>query len=135
MGYKYKPNKAVAKRFKVTRTGKLKRHHAFTSHLMSARPAKRRRKLRRPAVLFEGLARNMRALMGLSHLKPAQAEHERALAEKKGQAPGAGGAEGARATAGAPLAGSNRSDDRVVTPRQNKAPKAPARAGAAKPRA
>lgn len=82
MAYKFKPNKAVAKRFKVTRTGKLKRHHAFTSHLMSARPAKRRRKLRRPAILFEGHARNMRELMGLSHLKPAQVEHERALAEK-----------------------------------------------------
>ena len=34
-----KPNKAVAKRFKVTKTGKLKRHHGFTSHLMSSRNA------------------------------------------------------------------------------------------------
>lgn len=82
MAYKFKPNKAVAKRFKVTRTGKLKRHHAFTSHLMSARTSKRRRKLRRSAILFEGLARNMRELMGISHLKPGQAEHERALAKK-----------------------------------------------------
>ena len=48
MGYKYKPNKSVAKRFKVSKTGKLKRHHCFTSHLMSARPANKRRKLRRP---------------------------------------------------------------------------------------
>ena len=133
MGYKFKPNKAVAKRFKVTRTGKLKRHHAFTSHLMSARPAKRRRKLRRPAILFEGHARNMRALMGISHLKPAQIEHERALAEQKGE--GAGDTEGAPAAKGKPLTGSNRSDERVVTPRQNKANKASARAGAAKPQA
>jgi large subunit ribosomal protein L35 len=118
MGYKFKPAKAVAKRFKVTKTGKLKRHHAFTSHLMSARPAKRRRKLRRPAVLFEGHARNMRAMMGLSHLKPAQVEHERALAEKAGEQ--AGGTEGATA-AGAPETKTTK--------------KAPARAGAAKPRA
>ena len=83
MGYKFKPNKAVAKRFKVTKTGKVKRHHAFTSHLMSARPANTRRKLRRSAIMHEGLARNMRALMGLSKMKPAQVEHERALAEKK----------------------------------------------------
>ena len=83
MAYKYKPRKAVAKRFKVTKTGKLKRHHSFTSHLMSARPANKRRKLRRSAILFEGHARNMRHLMGISHLKPAQAEHERALAEKQ----------------------------------------------------
>ena len=118
MGYKFKPAKAVAKRFKVTKTGKLKRHHAFTSHLMSARPAKRRRKLRRAAVLFEGHARNMRAMMGISHLKPAQVEHERALAEKSGeQAGGTGGATAAGA-------------------RETKATKkAPARAGAAKPRA
>jgi large subunit ribosomal protein L35 len=118
MGYKFKPNKAVAKRFKVTRTGKLKRHHAFTSHLMSARPAKRRRKLRRPAILFEGLARNMRELMGISHLKPAQIEHERALAAKRDEQ--AGGTEGATA----------------ATARETKSTKkAPARAGAAKPRA
>ena len=86
MGYKFKPNKAVAKRFKVTKTGKLKRHHAFTSHLMSARPAKTRRKLRRSAVLFEGLARNMRELMGISHV---EARPDRARA-------GAGGEEGRR---------------------------------------
>jgi large subunit ribosomal protein L35 len=124
MGYKFKPAKAVAKRFKVTKTGKLKRHHAFTSHLMSARPAGKRRKLRRSAILFEGHARNMRAMMGLSHLKPAQTEHERALAEKKAE--------------GGPDAGSteNRSDARVSTPRESKSTKkAPARAGAAKPRA
>ena len=88
MAYKQKPNKSVAKRFKVTKTGKLKRHHSFTSHLMSARPANKRRKLRRPAILFEGHARNMRHLMGISHLKPAQVEHERALAasQKGGEA-------------------------------------------------
>ena len=80
MGYKQKPNKSVAKRFKVSKTGKLKRHHAYTSHLMSARPSKVRRKLRKPAVLFEGLARNMRKLMGVSKLKPNKIAHERALA-------------------------------------------------------
>ena len=82
MAYKYKPSKSVAKRFKVSKTGKLKRHHSKTSHLMSARPTKKKRKLRRPEVLFEGHARNMRRFMGISKLKPAQIEHERALAEK-----------------------------------------------------
>jgi large subunit ribosomal protein L35 len=80
MGYKQKPNKSVAKRFKVSKTGKLKRHHAYTSHLMSARSANKRRKLRKSAVLFEGLARNMRRLMGVSKLKPGKIAHERALA-------------------------------------------------------
>ena len=94
MAYKFKPNKAVAKRFKVTKTGKLKRHHAFTSHLMSARPANKRRKLRRSAILFEGHARNMRELMGISRMKPAQLEHERAREAKQNE--GAGGSEGAK---------------------------------------
>ena len=127
MGYKFKPAKAVAKRFKVTKTGKLKRHHAFTSHLMSARPANKRRKLRRSAILFEGHARNMRAMMGISHLKPAQVEHARALAEKNQG--GADGAAAATVTKAAPAKATRASakDTKAVT-------KAPARAGAAKPR-
>jgi len=70
MGYKLKPNKAVAKRFKVTAKGKLKRHHSLTSHLRSARTAKKKRELRRPELLFEGHARNMRKLMGVGGKHP-----------------------------------------------------------------
>lgn len=58
-----KPNKAVAKRFKVSKTGKLKRHHGFTSHLMSSRSAKRRRRLRGPEIVPESHARRLRKLM------------------------------------------------------------------------
>ena len=86
MGYKFKPKKSVAKRFQVSKTGKVKRHHAFTSHLMSARPSKRRRKLRRSAVLFEGHARNMREMIGLKGVRPNQIAHERALAKKEAAA-------------------------------------------------
>ena len=129
MGYKFKPAKAVAKRFKVTKTGKLKRHHAFTSHLMSARPAKTRRKLRRSAILFEGHARNMRAMMGISHLKPAQTEHERALAEKRG-----GDGTDPRGTRGGDGV-EPRSSSAKTRESRTTSTKAPARAGAAKPRA
>jgi large subunit ribosomal protein L35 len=80
MAYKFKPNKSVAKRFRVTKTGKLKRHHSFTSHLMSSRPSSKRRKLRRPAILFEGHARNMRQLLGISGTRPEKIRHERELA-------------------------------------------------------
>ena len=76
MAYKFKPNKSVAKRFKVSKTGKLKRHHSNTSHLMSARPANKRRKLRKPVVAFEGIARYYRKLIGKSKLNPIKAEHE-----------------------------------------------------------
>jgi large subunit ribosomal protein L35 len=83
MSYKYKPNKSVAKRFRVTKTGKVKHNHCFTSHLMSSRPAKRRRKLRRASVLHEGHARNMRLFMGLSKLKPKKIAHDRAVAARR----------------------------------------------------
>jgi large subunit ribosomal protein L35 len=86
MGYKLKPNKAVAKRFKVTATGKLKRYHSLTSHLRSARTSKKKRELRRPEMLYEGLARNMRRLMGVSK-SPGKIATQRAAraAEAKAQ--------------------------------------------------
>ena len=83
MAYKFKPNKSVAKRLRLTRTGKLKRNHSFHTHLMSSRPASKRRKLRRPAILFEGHARNMRKLMGVSGIHPNKIRHERELAAGK----------------------------------------------------
>ena len=79
MGYKFKPNKSVKKRFGVSKTGKVKRHHSFTSHLMSSRSANKRRKLRQGEILFEGHAKNMRALMGMSGVRPNQIAHRRRL--------------------------------------------------------
>ncbi|HWE01966.1 MAG TPA: 50S ribosomal protein L35 [Tepidisphaeraceae bacterium] len=81
MGYKYKPCKAVLKRFKVTRTGKVKRHHCFTSHLMSSRSGNKRRKLRKSAIMAEGHAKRMRRFMGLSKLKPLKFAHDLAIKE------------------------------------------------------
>ncbi|HEX8523220.1 MAG TPA: bL35 family ribosomal protein [Tepidisphaeraceae bacterium] len=79
MGNKYKPSKAVAKRFRASATGKLKHNHSLTSHLRSARTSKKKRELRRAEVLFEGHAKNMRRFMGISKLRPAKIRHERAL--------------------------------------------------------
>jgi len=87
MGYKLKPNKAILSRFKVTKRGKLKRHHAKTSHLMSNRNAKTKRRLGRPAILHEGLARNLRKHIGMGHKHPAKVEHELAIAEAKKENP------------------------------------------------
>ena len=70
MAYKFKPNKSVKKRFRVSASGKLKRGHSLTSHLRSARTAKKKRELRRPEILFEGHARNMRKLMGIGGKRP-----------------------------------------------------------------
>lgn len=82
MGYKFKPNKSVAKRFRVTGTGKLKRSKGFHSHLMSSRNGKMIRGLHRAAILHEGHARNMRAMMGISAVRPNRTKHNRALAAK-----------------------------------------------------
>ena len=87
MAYKLKPNKAVAKRFKVTAKGKLKRHHSLTSHLRSGRTAKKKRELRRPEILFEGLARNMRRLMGVSKSPGRAAKRVGKTSSGKAQTP------------------------------------------------
>ena len=48
---KMKTNKSASKRFKVTKTGKIKRHKAFASHLKTHKSAKRRRNLRKADIL------------------------------------------------------------------------------------
>ena len=80
MGYKFKPSKAVKKRFRVSKTGKIKHNHELTSHLRSGRSSKKKRHLGRAAVLFEGHAKNMRELMGIHKKKPGRVRHQRALA-------------------------------------------------------
>ncbi len=46
-----KTRKAVAKRFKITGTGKAVRSHAGRRHLLGSKNAKRRRRLRESAVV------------------------------------------------------------------------------------
>jgi large subunit ribosomal protein L35 len=43
---KLKTKKGVAKRFKITKKGKVKGHHAGTSHILTKKSRKRKRKLR-----------------------------------------------------------------------------------------
>lgn len=78
MGYKYKPNKGVKKRFKVTATGKIKRRCQFNSHLNSGRSGNMKRRVGRPQIMFEGHARNIRAYLGVSGTRPKQIAHDRA---------------------------------------------------------
>ena len=91
MAYKYKPNKGMKKRLRVSGTGKVKHNHSFTSHLRSSRSSKRIRKLRRASVLFEGHAKNMREFMGMKGIRPNQIAAERELAERAEKAEGAEG--------------------------------------------
>ena len=47
---KKKTNKAAAKRFKLTGTGKVRRAKAFKSHILTKKTAKRKRHLRKNTV-------------------------------------------------------------------------------------
>lgn len=48
---KLKTNRAAAKRFRITKSGKFKRSKAFGAHLKTKKNAKRRRNLRRSSLL------------------------------------------------------------------------------------
>lgn len=51
---KMKTHKGSQKRFKKTGSGKLKRSHAYTSHLFANKSQKQKRKLRKSAMVSEG---------------------------------------------------------------------------------
>ncbi|HHZ17290.1 MAG TPA: 50S ribosomal protein L35 [Peptococcaceae bacterium] len=48
---KMKTHRGAAKRFGLTATGKIKRSHAFTSHILTKKTAKRKRNLRKAAIM------------------------------------------------------------------------------------
>ena len=60
---KIKTNRAAAKRFRVTGSGKIKRNKGFKSHLLSSKGKKRKRKLRRSTLVAAVEARNIRKLI------------------------------------------------------------------------
>ena len=51
---KQKTHRGSAKRFKKTGSGKLKRSHAYTSHLFANKSQKQKRKLRKSALVSSG---------------------------------------------------------------------------------
>ncbi len=48
---KLKTRRSAAKRFRLTGRGKIKHAHAFRGHLLTGKNRKRKRRLRRPAIL------------------------------------------------------------------------------------
>lgn len=56
---KQKTKKAVRKRMKLTKTGKVKRRQAFTSHMMVRRSGKRKRHLREAMILGGAIGKQM----------------------------------------------------------------------------
>jgi large subunit ribosomal protein L35 len=60
---KIKTNRAAAKRFKKTGTGKLKRAKAYKSHILTKKSTKRKRNLRKSTVTDETNVKNMKKLL------------------------------------------------------------------------
>lgn len=65
---KAKTNKSARKRVRISKKGRVKFRHPFTSHLMSGMPGNRRRKLRRRGVATK--ADEQRVLQMLGKARP-----------------------------------------------------------------
>lgn len=62
---KMKTNRAAAKRFKVTGSGRIKRNHAYHGHLFESKSPKRKRNLRKSSLIAPSdQARAKRMLAG-----------------------------------------------------------------------
>lgn len=60
---KLKTKKGVAKRFKITKTGKVKKRSANRGHILSKKTPKRKRKLRRSSYLTPMDAKKVRRML------------------------------------------------------------------------
>jgi large subunit ribosomal protein L35 len=60
-----KTRKAVAARFKVTATGKLKKSPPGKRHLLTGKSPKRKRQLRKPTLVDDGHLKTYKRLMGV----------------------------------------------------------------------
>jgi large subunit ribosomal protein L35 len=60
---KIKTHRGAAKRFSLTRTGKVKRSKAFASHILTSKTTKRKRNLRKGAILDKTDEREIKKLI------------------------------------------------------------------------
>ncbi|KGP90856.1 50S ribosomal protein L35 [Pontibacillus chungwhensis BH030062] len=60
---KMKTHKGSQKRFRRTGSGKVKRSHAFTSHLFANKSQKQKRKLRKDALVSSGDLKRIEAML------------------------------------------------------------------------
>jgi large subunit ribosomal protein L35 len=61
---KLKTNRGARKRFRVTGTGRLKRHHAGMNHILTKKTQKRKRKLRKSGQVDAADTRRVRRMIG-----------------------------------------------------------------------
>ena len=62
---KLKTNRSAAKRFRVTKNGKIKRRRAGAGHLLSGKSRKRKRRLRKAVAAAPGDVKRIKRLLGL----------------------------------------------------------------------
>ena len=60
---KIKTNRGAAKRFKLTKNGKVKRSKAYASHILTSKSPKRKRNLRKSSVISKVESKNVRRLI------------------------------------------------------------------------
>ncbi|MHB1685645.1 MAG: 50S ribosomal protein L35 [Bacilli bacterium] len=60
---KMKTHRGAAKRFSKTGTGKIKRNHAFTSHMFVSKSPKRKRQLRHSTTMAAGDVKRIKQLI------------------------------------------------------------------------
>jgi large subunit ribosomal protein L35 len=60
---KVKTRKAVSKRFKVTKSGKVTRNNSKARHLLTCKNRKKKRKLRHSTIASDSDTRNIKAMM------------------------------------------------------------------------
>jgi large subunit ribosomal protein L35 len=60
---KLKTHKGAGKRFRLTATGKVKRSHAGKNHILTKKSQKRKRKLRKSAIVCGKFGPNIRAMI------------------------------------------------------------------------
>ena len=60
---KLKTHRGAATRIKRTGTGKFKRHHAYQSHILTKKSRKRKRKLRKSAIVAPGDAKVLEKML------------------------------------------------------------------------
>lgn len=62
---KVKTNSAAKKRFKLTGTGKIKRKHAYKSHILTKKATKRKRNLTQSTLVDRSDERRIRDLLAI----------------------------------------------------------------------
>lgn len=62
---KMKSHRGASKRFKVTGTGKVKRHKAYKSHILTKKTAKRKRGLRQATLLTSADEKRIKSVLNV----------------------------------------------------------------------